>query len=93
MSQQVVHGQADVAQGAGLLFDGLAQSGQPIDGLGEILELQAGLVVDLLVDQVDLDALVPGELVVLAVNYLLVPQVREVHILGSCGNCIVQGEQ
>ena len=93
LGQQVGDRQTDVTQGAGLLFDGLAKRWQAIHSLGEILYFDAGLIQELLVDQVYLNALVPGELVMFAIYQLLVPQIGEVLVHHILGHHIVQLEQ
>ena len=92
LREQVRHGQPDRAHVAGL-GEGVAQGGDAVDGLGEAGDVDLGLVEDGLVEQVDVEALVPGELVVDAVDQLLFPQAGEVDVLDRRGDLVVQRQQ
>ena len=72
----------------------LHRAGRPSMVLGKSATVEAGaFLVDLLVDQLDVEALVPRELVVLAVDQLLVPEAREVDVLDGLRDGAVEAEQ
>ena len=71
----------------------LHRAGRPSIVFGKSAAVDAGLLEDRLVDQLDVEALVPRELVVLAVDELLLPEAREVDVLDGLRDRRVEAEQ
>src|SRR6185312_13822685 len=77
----------------GLVEERLAEGREPVDGLREGGGIDPGLLEDGLVEQLDVETLVPRELVVRAVDELLRPEVREVDVLDRLRDQRVEAEQ